>query len=43
MKKFVYPVVLLGGLLVVPFESALAQAGDAIVGINLGHPQTDTV
>jgi hypothetical protein len=43
MKKFVYPAVLLGCLLVIPFESALAQIDDAIVGINLGHAQTDTV
>jgi hypothetical protein len=43
MKKIVYPFVLLGCLLVMPFESALTQSGDAIVGINLGHAQTSTI
>lgn len=43
MTKLVYLLVLLGCLLVAPFESAPAQTGDAIVGINLGHAQTDTV
>jgi len=43
MKESAYLVVLLGCLLVMPFESALARTGDAIVGINLGHAQTDPV
>jgi hypothetical protein len=37
MKKVLYLVVFFGCLLVMPFEFALAQTGDAMVGINLGH------
>lgn len=43
MKKVLYLVVFFGCRLVMPFEFALAQTGDAMVGVNLGHAQTDTV
>jgi len=43
MKKVQYLVAFFGCLLVTPFESAFAQTRDAMVGINLGHAQTDTV
>jgi hypothetical protein len=43
MKKVLYLVVFFGCLLVMPLEFALAQTGDAMVGVNLGHAQTDTV
>jgi len=43
MRKVLDLVVFFGCLLVMPFQFALAQAGDAIVGINLGHATTGTV
>jgi hypothetical protein len=42
MKKVLYLVVFFGCLLVMALASALAQTSDAMVGINLGHAQTDT-
>jgi hypothetical protein len=43
MKKVLHLAVFFGCLLVMPFEFALAQTGDAMVGVNLGHAQTGTV
>ena len=43
MKKVLDLVVFFGCLLVMPFEFALAQTDDAMVGINLDHAQTDAV